>query len=98
MSFGVGSSLRPAQPTRSQFPQRVELRDIARRVEAGADHRRAAGSQRRSQGVAQRLLSLHDCRVAAESVAKLLPVHAADPHAVTRDALDLLLDADEADL
>ena len=44
------------------------------------------------------LLGLDHRRVAAEGVPQLLPVDAAELHAVQRDALDLLLDADEADL
>jgi hypothetical protein len=36
--------------------------------------------------------------VGAEGLRQLLPVDAAELHAVRRDALDLLLDANEADL
>src|SRR5262245_1280213 len=81
-----------------QLPQRIELRDVARWIDAGGDDGGAAGFDGGGEGVAEALLGLHHSRVGAEGGAQLLPIDATELDAVQRDALDLLLDADQADL
>src|SRR5262245_52904825 len=81
-----------------QLPECVELGDVAGWVDAGGDDGGAAGLHGGGERVAQALLRLDDRRVGAEGGAQLLPVDAAELDAVQRDALDLLLDADQADL
>src|SRR5205823_826661 len=82
----------------SQLPQRIELRHVAGRIDARGDQRCAVRFERGRERVAQRLFGLHHDGISAERLTELLPIHAADMDAVRRNPLDLLLDADEADL
>src|SRR5438876_9277684 len=85
-------------PRHSQLAQRIELRHIAGRVDADADHGRAFGLDRGAERVAQSLLGVDHDAIGAKRMGELLPVDAAKMHTMRRNALDLLLHANEPDL
>src|SRR5262249_61039465 len=82
----------------SQLAQRIELRHIAGRIDADADHGRALGLEPGTERIAQALLGVDHDAIGAEGMRELLPVDATQMHAMCGDAFDLLLASKKADL